>query len=72
MAGSLQCIKIPDRIENFPKAALEPSFGLEISIDMIFKMLIGGGAFYGGKPVYITIPSFCTNKANIYFESKIF
>jgi hypothetical protein len=55
------------RIDVFKNAALETHFGLESSIDTIFKMINGGGPFYSGQSVYSVIPSFCTTNANTYF-----
>jgi hypothetical protein len=55
------------RIDVFKNAALETHFGLESSIDTIFKMINGGGPFYSGQSVYSVLPSFCTTNANTYF-----
>jgi hypothetical protein len=51
----------------FKNAALETTYGLESSIDILFKMVNGGGPWYAGQSVYSVIPSFCTTNANTYF-----
>jgi len=65
--GKLNTFIKDRRLEIFKNAAMDPADGLESSIDVIFKMLIGGGPWHGGQSLFKHSSIFCTPEHLQYF-----